>query len=159
MSNEQRDRFIAAKLNEGHSLSDVQKMLQSELGIVMTYLDLRLAAAEIESVDWEAQEPEPPANDPAEAVGEAVPSEPASEPAAEDKALGSGQTRVTVSKLVRPGAAMSGEVEFGSGARGEWYIDAYGRPGLSLAEGSAQPTQDDVVEFQEALRQKLSGGA
>jgi DNA-binding transcriptional MerR regulator len=52
--NAERDRFIKEKLDQGVSLSEVQRLLDSELGIRMTYLDLRLLAADLE-VNWEKQ--------------------------------------------------------------------------------------------------------
>jgi hypothetical protein len=64
---------------------------------------------------------------------------------------------VTVSKLVRPGTSLSGDVVFDSGAKGEWYIDQLGRLGLDLAEGSSKPNQNDIMLFQLALRKQLQG--
>ena len=148
MDTRERDRFIKEKLDEGLSLSDVQKLLDSELGIRMTYLDLRLLAADLE-VDWGRHEP-------AEEEADDGPFDPVVEPADVEEALP--RTKVSVSRLVRPGAAMSGDVEFASGARGEWFVDSYGRLGLNPAEGSARPTEDDIREFQEELQRQLGGG-
>ena len=55
MDNQERDRFIWEKLNSGMSLSDVQHALSEELGIRMTYLDLRMLAATL-TVEWEKQD-------------------------------------------------------------------------------------------------------
>ena len=52
MTNEERDSVIMEKLNEGMSLSDVQKLLESQYGLRMTYLDLRLLAADLQ-VNWD----------------------------------------------------------------------------------------------------------
>ncbi|NOY81017.1 MAG: hypothetical protein GXP31_08430 [Kiritimatiellaeota bacterium] len=140
--NEERDRFIARKLNEGCSLAEVQKLLAEELGINMTYLDLRLAAADLQ-VDWKKQDA-------------AKPTQPAIEP---EQALpvSESRTRVTVSRLVRPGAAMSGEVTFASGAEAEWFVDSYGRLGLNPKPESSRPTEADLREFQVELQKKLGG--
>lgn len=139
----ERNRFIALKLNEGLSLAEVQKVLVEEHGLSLTYLDLRLLAAELE-VDWKKHDKEKPASTPVTASLEDAES---AEPA----------TKVTVSKLVRPGASMSGEVEFASGGRAEWYVDAYGRLGLNQPEGSPKPTEQDLREFQVELQRKLTG--
>jgi hypothetical protein len=146
MDTETRDRFITEKLNEGLSLSEVQKLLGSELGIRLTYLELRLLAADL-AVDWERQDP--PAPDPDSETVEAV--------LDDEPEGGDGTTRVTISKLVRPGASLSGDVTFASGARAEWYVDPYGRLGLNPEEGSGRPTQDDLREFQEELQRQLGG--
>jgi hypothetical protein len=151
MTDQERNQWIAQKLGEGLSLSDVQKLLASEYGVRMTYLDLRLLAAEL-PVKWAeaapAQKPEP--------VQATVMEDEEDEG---DDDLPPTGTAVTISKLVRPGAAMSGEVAFASGAKAEWFLDATGRLGLTPAAGSTRPTQDDLREFQIELQRKLSGVA
>jgi hypothetical protein len=148
MTDQERNQLIAQKLGEGMSLSDLQKLLSREYGIQMTYLDLRLLAADL-PVDWKRQEP----------VRKPEPAKPAAldEDDDDDGGPSSGRTVVTVSKLIRPGAAMSGEVTFASGAKAEWFLDASGRLGLNPAADSKRPTQDDVREFQVELQRKLGG--
>ena len=140
----ERDRFIAEKLNEGLSLSEVQKLLDSELGIRLTYLDLRLIAADLE-VNWQKQDP---VEDPDGKSDEMDLSK------IEEKSASG--TTVTVSKLVRPGAAMSGDVTFASGAEAEWFVDTMGRLGLNPKSGSGGPTREDIEEFQVELQKKLT---
>ncbi len=152
-------QFVAKKLHEGVKLSDIQNMLAEELDCKMTFLDLRLMAAELEDVDWSKFDPsekkaeEPAAGAPAaeasenaEAVGEDAATETA--PAA------AGKTTVELSRLTRPGAMAHGTVNFGSGASAEWLIDEMGRLGLDKVNG--QPTENDIAEFQVELR-KLFG--
>ena len=50
-------RFVAQKLQEGIKLSDIQTLLADELQCRMTFLDLRLLAAELEDVDWSQFDP------------------------------------------------------------------------------------------------------
>lgn len=144
--NAERDRFIKEKLDQGISLSDVQKLLDSELGIRMTYLDLRLLAADLE-VNWEKQA-KAKSEDELDISKIPPPEDQDTEP----------KTKVSVSKLARPGMAMSGDVVFLSGAKGEWFLDNYGRLGFNPAPGSGKPTEDDLVDFQHVLQSKLSGG-
>jgi len=146
MTDQERNQLIARKLGEGLSLSDVQKLLAQEYGIRMTYLELRLLAAEL-PVDWRSQEP---AKKPEPAKATVMDED-------DDEEEPATRTVVTVSKLVRPGAAMSGDVTFASGAKAEWFVDTMGRLGLNPASGSARPTQDDLREFQIELQRKLSG--
>lgn len=145
MDLEQRNAFIAARLNEGKSLSDVQKLLTAE-GVNMTYLDLRLLAADLQ-VNWQKQDPAVVAK-----------KEKPVDPDAAAKGAKTSGTTVSVNKLVRPGAAMSGDVSFASGAKAEWYLDTYGRVGLNPAPGSGKPTEEDIREFQAELQRKISGG-
>lgn len=157
MNDKERNTFIMESLNRGLSLSDVQGALASEHGIRMTYLELRMLAGELQ-VDWKKQDkPVAKVVEPAqkaEGADEEVPGLAGAE-LADAAASGGGGTRVTVSKLVRPGAMYSGDVVFASGAKGEWHIDNYGRPGLSLAEGSSKPTREDMEDFSVELQKAL----
>lgn len=142
LNDQERNQFIAEKLNAGIKLSDIQKLLEKEHGIRISYFDLRMIATDLE-VNWKKLEPakKPEAPKPAEAVPE---------PAA------TGKTVVSVSKLVRPGAMVSGEATFKSGARAEWWIDQTGRPGMAPLPGSPKPTQEDVQDFIPELQQVLA---
>lgn len=144
MTDKERDALIVAKLREGLSLSDLQKLLAEEHGMRMTYLDLRMIVAGL-PVDWSKHEPAPAPASPAAAQA------PAPKPAD-----AGGRTRITISKLVRPGAALSGDVTFASGATAEWALDPMGRIGLYPKPGSSQPTQKDMREFQTELQNQLS---
>lgn len=160
--------FIQESLNQAMSLSDLQKTLAEKFDLRMTYLELRLLAAELE-VDWKkldkpsAPEPEPAPDAESDEFDEFDEDEdfadldeeesPADAAGSENPARG--KTVVSLSKLVRPGTALSGDVEFSSGAKGEWYVDNLGRLGFHPAEGSAQPDQTDLQEFQTELQKAL----
>ncbi|NLF93825.1 MAG: hypothetical protein GX564_08045 [Oligosphaeraceae bacterium] len=160
MDNKERDAFIMQSLNQGLSLSEVQKQLAEQFNIRMTYLALRMLAADL-AVDWNKQDKPVPAAQtaagPAAALTDDEDENEEEEGSAspEDSPAAAGKTKVTVSKLVRPGTSLSGEVTFASGASGEWYVDNMGRLGLSLAEGSSKPTPEDVQSFQVALQKAL----
>ena len=164
MENKERDAFIKDRLNQGVSLSDVQKELAEKFSLRMTYLELRMLATQL-AVDWTKQDKPAPAKPVASADDESADSsveeldddvDSFSEDAVGDDAAASrGKTKVTVSKLVRPGMALSGEVDFSSGAKGEWYVDNLGRLGFNPAEGSKQPDQNDLREFQVELQKEL----
>lgn len=167
MENKERDAFILKSLNQGQSLSDVQKGLEEQFDIRMTYLELRMIADELD-VDWKKQDkPAPVKKAELEDENSATPQpedawEDGEGEADLDEASGDdvppdggGKTKVTVSKLVRPGAALSGDVEFSSGAKGDWYVDNMGRLGFNPAEGSGQPNQNDLQEFQKELQKTL----
>jgi len=166
MTTEERNDFIMEHLNKGDSLSDVQKMLVDEYKMKMTYFDLRMLASDLR-VDWHKQdkpEPEKPKEEkmPAPEDG-AMDTEAGENFAEEDDAIPEEETEdaiggsvsIEVSKLVRPGAAVSGDVVFPSGSKGAWYVDNMGRLGLDLAEGSSKPTQKDIAAFQKELPKAL----
>ncbi|MBO4345390.1 MAG: hypothetical protein J5833_06530 [Victivallales bacterium] len=179
MTNQERDELIMEKLNSGMSLSDLQKLLDSEYGIKLTYFDLRMIVSELR-IEWDKQEkkrkpaiavtptPQPqPAPTPApapkqeEAFGGEMANEEATEEEgdiAEDDAedAADGETTVTVDDVPMRGAVMSGSVKFASGASGKWMMNRMGQLGLaSLDEGSEQPTQDDLMLFQQELQTVL----
>ena len=147
-------QFVARKLYDGVKLSDIQTMLVEELDCKMTFLELRLLAAELEDVDWSQFDPQEKKPEPEEAPAAAVPSADAVEAADADAPAASGTTTVELSRLARPGAMAHGTVNFGSGASAEWLIDEMGRLGLDKVSG--QPTENDIAEFQNELR-KLFG--
>ena len=179
VTEQERNAFIQKCIAEGMSLSKVQDALNAELGIHMTYMELRMLTSEL-SVNWAAQDkkteaakphskpqdaPRPPQDGQPddEAAGddmaddELPPEEEAPADSADD-AIG-GATKVELSKLVPPGATLAGTVTFASGAHGEWYVDQMGRLGYDLAEGSSKPTQKDLQLFAMELRKKLQSGA
>ena len=177
MTNEERNRVIMEKLNEGMSLSDVQKFLERECGLRMTYFDLRMLAADLQ-VDWEKQDrpkadtsidvskapvqrPQPPPPQPQPQEGadddDVQPEDGGEEQATPAPAPADGHSAIVLDETPIPGAAVSGTVTFPSGASGRWVLTRDGRFGLEPDEGSAQPTEDDYAVFQQALQRKLAG--
>ena len=142
--------FVGELLNEGLSLSDIQKKLQNEKEVKMTFLDLRILASELEEIDWSKQKAD------IEAVKAEKKAEEDKKKEAENNENNAGKTVVEVSRLKRPGAIANGTVVFGSGAKAEWALDQTGRLGLDKQTG--EPTQDDVQEFQTELQKLLSEG-
>ena len=152
-------RFVAQKLQEGIKLSDIQTLLADELQCRMTFLELRLLAAELEDVDWSQFDPQEKKVEEAPAQTAPAADETAAAPAAdgtEETAApaAAGNTVVELSRLSRPGAMAHGTVTFASGVTAEWLIDEMGRLGLDKVSG--QPTEQDIQEFQIELR-KLFG--
>lgn len=182
-TDQQRNAFIQKCLSEGMTLSQVQDQLMQQFGLHMTYMELRMLTAELQ-VDWDKQDAKAeatrasilpneakakaaakasPASDTVPEEG-ALPGEEEYPPCPEENAAPAdtpasdalrGATTVELSKVVRPGASLSGTVKFGSGASGEWYVDAYGRLGFNPDEGSSQPDQQDIQEFQTELQKAL----
>jgi hypothetical protein len=146
--------FIAELLNEGISLSDIQKRLHSEMGSKITFLELRLLAAELEQIDWSKQKADVKAAEEEKKAAEEK--EKAAKEKPEEEA-GNGKTVVELSKVKRPNAVASGSVKFASGSTADWVLDQMGRLGLENNVG--EPNETDVQEFQEELQKLLAGGA
>lgn len=146
-----RDLLIAKLLNQGLSLSEVQKTLETEHQVRITYGELRLIAAGLQ-VNWKKLDVTKAA-----AVAAAAAAKPAALDALQ-KPRGA-TTEINLSKIQRPGAVLSGDATFKSGAKAEWWVDQMGRLGLAPKAGSAKPTEDDLQDFQLKLQEKIEGQA
>jgi len=162
---EQNDikRIIAENLSKGLPLSDIHKLLFDEHKVKITFMELRLLASELENIDWEKfspkkAEPEKTPEEDAEPIDDECLEEDAedSESPAENAGQVRGNTSLEVNKIARPGAILSGSVQFGSGASAEWVLDQLGRIALSNAKG--KPDEQDIKEFQVELQKAVSGG-
>ena len=147
---------LAAWLDEGLSLSDIQKKITSEFSINMTYMDLRFLIddLEMEIVDKKKQEDtEAETTEKEEGAAEVVDAEAEMLP---------GKVSVEVDAIKRPGAMASGQVTFSDGQSLGWQLDQFGRLGLvpnSDSPEGYQPPEADIMEFQEELQKKLQGPA
>ncbi len=140
---ETQTKKVAAWIEDGLKLSDIQKRLESELGLRMTYLDVRFL---VDDLKLKPKDPVPP---PAPVVpAEAIPAEPQGLPA-------TGGVSVTVDQLARPGAMVSGKVKFSDGITADWFLDQTGRLGLAAVDKTYKPSAADVQEFQLQLQAEL----
>ena len=155
-------RFMAQELENGKSLSEIQKLVNEKFSQRMTYMEIRILASELDTVDWKALDPRAQAEAAKKAKEEeakkaAAPAEPGEDipenPDAPDYAsagAAAGKTVVELSKLARPGMMLSGTVKFASGSTAEWYVDNLGRLGLENLKGD-KPTPEDIEAFQVEL--------
>jgi hypothetical protein len=155
---------VAKWIQEGLKLSEIQTRLNSELGVKLTYMEVRLLVDDLKLVPKDIEPPKPaPALSPAPAPttssnpgnSTAAP-QPAAAPLKAESAPAPGGVSVTVDQLARPGAIVSGKVIFSDGMRATWYLDQTGRLGLSPEQAGYRPPPGDVEEFQAALEGELS---
>lgn len=158
---EAQRKQVAQWIGEGLKLSEIQNRLASELGIRLTYMEVRLLVDDLKLTPKDAEPPKPvesalaagtaagPAARPAKAkAGAAAPQ--GAEPAA-----GPGGVSVSVDQIARPGAVVSGKVTFSDGNRAQWYFDQNGRLGLLTQEPGYRPPAADLQQFQAALETEL----
>ncbi len=148
LSDEQK-AAVAAWIEDGASLSGVQKNLKEQFGISMTYMearflvdDLRLQIKEIPSQSETLARLET-----AKQQGES-----------EREGAVPGKLSVTVDHITKPQALISGKVTFSDGETAEWMLDRTGRLGLNPAKADYRPSQEDILGFQREL-QRIAGGA
>ena len=145
--------FMAERLSEGESLSNIQKEVNSKFNLRYTYMDIRILASSLD-VDWNARNPQvdaPEAKEDEQAAPNAA--EEANAPEAAPNAA-AGSTVVEISKIARPGVALSGTVKFANGSTADWFLDQTGRLGLDNLVGE-NPSKDDVIAFQQELQRQL----
>jgi hypothetical protein len=140
---ETQKKKVAAWIEEGLKLAEIQKRLETEFGLRVTYLDVRLL---VDDLKLKPKDPVPPPKPPA-------PPEP--NPGLAPAAVPAGKISVSVDQLTRPGALVSGKVTFSDGKSAEWILDQSGRLGVVPAEKGYKPSPPDLQEFQIALQAEL----
>jgi hypothetical protein len=147
---EKQKEKVAQWINEGQKLSEIQTRMEKELGLRVTYLEVRML---VDDLKLKPKDPEPPA--PPKEITPEPPAPEATEPALP------GNVTVNVDQIARPGALVSGKVKFSDGKGAEWFLDQTGRLGIVPPEKGYKPSQEDLQEFNMALQvefQKLGLG-
>lgn len=140
---------IQAWADEGDGFPEIQKKLRDEFEIRITYLETRFLLEDLKIELKPAPEPEPEP----EVVADEVTAD--DEPV-EDGNLpeddGTGTAKVSIDSVLRPGAIISGKVDFGSGNVASWWLDQMGRLGMDPMENGFRPSESQVLAFQDELR-------
>ena len=141
-------------IEEGASLSDVQRRLSEELNISMTYMDVRFMVLDLGLTPQDREESkqlEPSVIDESSAVQQDT----IDEPAAAEDALSKGRVSVEIDRVMKPGALVSGSVVFSNGEKASWSLDQFGHLALDAGGADVKPSPDDLKAFQEKLRRNL----
>jgi hypothetical protein len=152
----QRKR-VADWITEGLKLSDIQNRLATELGVRLTYMEVRLLVDDLKLIPKDP-EPAKPSEGLVQPTSTAAPDKPASKLAATQPAqaqTAGGSVSVSVDQLTRPGAIISGKVTFSDGQTANWYIDQTGRVGLATQQAGYRPSAADLQQFQVALDSEM----
>lgn len=152
--NEAQQKIVSEWIAAGAKLSEVQNRLAKELGISLTYMEVRFL---VDDLKLRLRDPEPPkpATPPAAAATSSLPTPaPVQEPEVLPPA--GGQVSVTVDQIARPGALVSGGVTFSDGMKADWYLDQTGRLGLVAKQQGYKPSPADVQQFQMALEREMA---
>ena len=138
LSEEQIEQ-IKVWTSEGDQLADLQRKINSEFKLesAVTYMDTRFAIIDLGIELVLAAEPEEEKQD------EPKPLTPL------------GYVDAKVDTIVRPGFLASGTVIFSDGMNALWGLDQEGRLKLDADDPSYQVEDEDMVAFQEILRDKL----
>jgi hypothetical protein len=157
-------KLVVAWIGQGLKLSEIQKRLETELGLRLTYMEVKLLIGDLQVLPKDV-EPQRTVNLGTNAAAAAdapavMPAGPADAfpPAAAGEAPlpGAGRVQVAVDQITRAGAVVSGTVTFSDGKQGAWYLDQTGRLGLAPMEKGYRPPAADLPEFQAALERELA---
>jgi hypothetical protein len=140
---------VAAWIDQGLKLFEIQKKLESEFGLRLTYLEARML---VDDLNLKPKTPPPLAPLPVAAAAPKAPEPPTAAPFGEPAAS---KVSVSVDQLARPGALVSGKAKFSDGKTAEWFLDQAGRLGLAPAEKGYKPPAADLQAFQMALQTEL----
>lgn len=181
----EQKQIVAAWIAAGDSLSTVQKNLQEQFKISLTYMDVRFLVDDL-GLELKNATPKADASDVTK-----TPGKPPAPPAPEKKGFldkmkekvglgggnedeaplddlppddyadeqeglpAAGSLKLEVDRIVRPGAVVSGNVTFSDGVSGKWAMDQYGRLMLDTGQKGYQPSPADVQAFQRELSTQL----
>lgn len=161
---EEQKAIVARWMEEGFKLSEIQNKLGSELGLTVTYMELRFLLDDLKLKPKDKPPlptpvaPPPPAPTAPARSGLAGPPPPSSSPALDEldaePALGQAVS-VEVDHIAQPGALASGKVTFSDGKMAQWTLDQMGRLGLAAKEPGYRPSQQDLMAFQAELQRAL----
>jgi hypothetical protein len=155
---------VAAWIEQGLKLSEIQNKLVAEFGAKFTYMEVRFL---MDDLKLKPKDPEPPKAPPVPPAAAAIPASPAAGTGAggtlDDFApeppapAGGGNVKLTIDQVMRPGALVSGKVTFSDGQTAEWYLDQTGRLGLTAKNPGYRPPEADLMIFQTQLQAALAG--
>jgi hypothetical protein len=149
---ESQRQKVAAWIADSATISQIQSRLASELGLKLTYMEVRFL---VDDLKLTPKDPEPPKV--AAPVAEAAkPADKKNSPPPTEPPGAKGGVAVTVDQLARPGAIVSGKVAFSDGQQAEWYLDQTGRLGVVPKQQGYKPTGADVQQFQAALQSEMA---
>ncbi len=136
--NEEQTAALTAWVREGLGLSEIQKRLDADFGIRITYMDLRFL---VDDLDLEVKAQGPKFDTPKAEVDAGGPQP--------------GKVTVSLDKVARPDALVSGQVTFSDGVSAQWFLDQTGRLSLNAKDPAYRPSNEDLQQFQQELSEAV----
>lgn len=153
---------VKAWIDQGLKLAEIQSRLGAELGLSLTYMEVRLLVDDLKLVPKDPERPAEPLPNEFATTTQAAPGNPTAPPTGASRPPGQppsktprGGVSVSVDAVTLPGALASGSVTFSDGQTGKWYIDEMGQLGVAPTTKGYRPPQSDMVSFQSALQTEL----
>ena len=148
---------VAQWIQDGAKLSEIQGLLAIELGLKLTYMEVRFLVDDLKLVPKDPVAPATPElPPPAESALKSKPMPKAEAELLPPPTASIGSVAVTVDQIARPGTLVSGKVKFSDGQTADWSLDQMGRLALAPQQKGYRPAAADIEQFQNALQQELS---
>lgn len=151
--NEAQTQQVTGWIKEGLKLSEIQSKLASELGIHLTYMEVRFLVDDLKLTPKD-QQTLPPEKKVLPTKEKAPEASLGHQTTATGGAPHDGVS-VTLDSVTRPGAVVSGSVTFSDGNVAQWYLDQFGRLGLAPQQQGYKPSAADLELFQVELQNEL----
>ena len=161
--NDAQKKSVVEWIAQGMKLSEIQRRINSEFGIVVTYMEVRFLVDDLKLTPKDPEPPKPVELAGRQSGGDSTIAGPAPLKGEADKGMSEanrgvppgGGVSVKVASVARPGALVSGSVTFSDGNSAEWHLDQMGRLGLSPKQPGYKPSPADLEAFQIELQDAL----
>ncbi|PWU13390.1 MAG: hypothetical protein C5B50_19460 [Verrucomicrobia bacterium] len=148
---ESQRKQVAQWIVQGAKLSEIQNRLASELGVRLTYMEVRLL---VDDLKLTPKDPEPTKPGQSTSLGTGSPGRSGRQ--TPEASASPASVSLSVDQVTRPGAMVSGKVTFSDRNQADWYIDQTGRLGVVPQKQGYRPTASDLEQFQRELESELS---
>ena len=145
---EEQKVVVGKWIEDGLGLSDIQKRLSDELGVSMTYMDVRFMVLDL-GLDVQDKVVAKPVVDPVDG------GDGAGDLAGNPGDALSGGVSIEVDRIMKPGSVVSGTVVFSDGVSASWMLDQMGRLALDAGTPDYRPSESDLAAFQQELKSAL----
>jgi hypothetical protein len=149
---EGQKKTVATWIAEGLKLADIQKRIETEFGLRLTYLEARLLMNDLQLSPKDADTKATPVT--SKTLDTKTTGTTPIAPEAGGAPTG-GRVSVTVDRVTRPGALVSGKVSFTDGQSADWFLDQMGRLGFAPKQQGYRPSEPDLEAFQTELQSEL----
>jgi len=152
--NDAQQQTVTSWVANGSKLSEVQNRLAAELGVRLTYMEVRLLVDDLKLKLKDPEVPAPAAPPTATPIPTTELPAPPVPPLPSETAAG--KVSLSLDQLARPGTLVSGKVTFSDGMNADWYLDQSGRLGVVPQQQGYKPSAADVQQFQLALEREMT---
>ncbi len=153
--NDTQKNAVRQWIAEGCGLTEIQKRLNDEFKLSMTFLDLRFLVLDLGLAVKEQEKSTNAGLDLSKAAPRQAEEEAADLEPSDLNPESAGGVTVTLDRIVKPGAVISGTVQFSDGVSATWLLDQVGRLAIDAGKPNYRPSQEDVQAFQVELRNLL----